>query len=62
MNIIIIATECEQQTVRTSHFARGRSFLDISGASGSQKKSRMPILHQKASQMTTAPLHFFVLK
>jgi hypothetical protein len=42
MNACIIATGFEQRTVRSSHFAHGRWFLEILGASGSQRVSLMP--------------------
>jgi hypothetical protein len=61
-NIFMIATQWKQQTVRTSQFALGRSFLDILGASGSQKMWQMLAPLQKASQMAPVPLRLFVLK
>jgi hypothetical protein len=61
MNKYIIATGFEQQMVRTSHFAHDRSFLDIWGASGSQKVSLMPAPLQKASPMAPAPLRLFLI-
>jgi hypothetical protein len=62
MNICMTATQCKQQTVRTSHFPQGRPLYDISGASDSHNMSRKSSLHQKASQTAPGPLRLFLLK
>ena len=55
----MVGTQLKQQTVRTSHLAHGRSFLDIWCASGSQKMSQTPHLVPQASLIELAPLHLF---